>query len=474
MQEKTNSIKSVHFVGIKGVGMAPLAVIAKEAGMQVTGSDVADPYITDEILQNAGIKSFVGFDPLRIEGVDLVITTGAHGGLSNPEVVAAKEKGIEILLQGQAVGEFMKGHIFGHEYRGISVAGCHGKTTTTAMIATLLAAAEMDPSFVIGTGLVPSLGSSGHFGSGDYFVAEADEYATEPHLDKTPKLLWQHPKIAVITNIEFDHPDLYATLDDVRQAYEHFAYQVAKAQGVLIVNGDDPQVRKMLEIYTGEVITFGIEKENDCVIIPKASGEFEIAIEQEDWKHEFLLDLPGLHNIRNATAAILVAHELGIEDEDIQRGLSQFQGTKRRLEYIGTLSNGTVVYDDYAHHPTEITTTLQALKGKYPDKHITLVFQPHTFSRTKLLFEEFIDSLYLADIVFLLDIYPSAREPHDASISSQHLVEELQKRKKAVVYVPKPKDMVQYVKQNTKQFDENTILVTMGAGDVYQIAQDIV
>lgn len=467
-------MKKIHFVGIKGVGMAPLAVIAKEAGMQVTGSDVADSYITDEVLENAGIKPFVGFNPLRIEGIDLVITTGAHGGLSNPEVVAAKEKGIEILLQGQAVGEFMKGHLFGHAYRGISVAGCHGKTTTTAMIATLLAAAEMDPSFVIGTGLVLSLGSSGHFGSGDYFVAEADEYATEPKVDKTAKFLWQHPKIAVITNIEFDHPDLYATLDDVRQAYEHFAYQVAKTQGMLIVNGDDPQVRKLLEIYTGEVITFGIEKENDCVIIPKASGKFEMTIEQEDYKHAFTLNLPGLHNIKNATAAILVAQELGIEDEDIQKGLAQFIGTKRRLEYMRTLPSGTIIYDDYAHHPTEITTTLQALKEKYPEKHIAVVFQPHTFSRTKLLFEEFVDSLYLADKIFLLDIYPSARESHDVSISSQQLVEALQKKGKAVVYVPKHKDMVQYVKQNSKQFDENTILVTMGAGDVYQIAQDIV
>lgn len=466
-------MKKIHFVGIKGVGMAPLAVIAKEAGMEVTGSDVADPYITDEILHKAGITPLVGFDPSRIEGIDLVVSTGAHGGLSNPEVVAAKEKGIEVLLQGQAVGEFMKGHIFGSEQIGISVAGCHGKTTTTAMIATLLNAAEMDPSYVIGTGLVPSLGSSGHFGSGGYFVAEADEYATEPKIDKTPKLLWQHPKIAVITNIEFDHPDLYETLDDVRQAYEHFGYQVAKEQGVLVVNGDDPQVKKLLEIYTGEVITFGLEEDNDCVIRQKSSGSFELTIGQEDWKHEFHLELPGLHNIKNATAAILVARELGLYEELMQKGLSLFTGTKRRLEYIGTFANGAILYDDYAHHPTEIKTTLQALKEKYPEKAIGVVFQPHTFSRTKLLFEEFIDSLYLADKVFLTDIYPSAREPFDASVSSEQLANELQKREKEVIYLPKLKDMVQYVKQNPKLFDEHLVLVTMGAGDIYQIAQDI-
>lgn len=461
----------MHFVGIKGVGMTPLAIIAKQAGVVVTGSDVGDRYITDELLEKEGIRPFVGFDPSHIADADLVITTGAHGGLSNVEVVAAKEKGIEVLLQGQAVGAFMKGDFFDKSQVGISVAGCHGKTTTTAMIATLLR--EADPSYVVGTGLVPSLGSAGHFGEGVYFVAEADEYATEPQVDKTPKFLWQHPKIAVITNIEFDHPDLYEDIDAVRNAYEKFVKQVADDGGVIVVNGDDQQVLKLLSEYEGEVITFGFGEENDYVITKKGAGEFALTVAQENWESVFRLDLPGVHNIKNATAAIVVARELGLEDEEIQQGILHFLGTKRRLEYHGTLSTGALLYDDYAHHPTEIKTTLQALREKYPDKKINLIFQPHTFSRTKLLFEEFVDSLGGADVVLLTDIYPSAREPFDESISSEHIAHALESQEKTTIYVAKLADMVQYVKQNKEQFDENAVLITMGAGDVYQIAEDL-
>lgn len=465
--------KKIHFVGIKGVGMAPLAIIAKEAGCEVTGSDVADTYITDTILTKAGISPFVGFDVRRVQGADLVITTGAHGGLSNPEVIAAKEKNIPVWLQGQAVGEFMKGEVFERTLSGISVAGCHGKTTTTAMIATVLQEGRLDPSYIIGTGIVPSLGSSGHFGKGDYFVAEADEYATEPKKDHTAKFLWQHPRIAVITNIEFDHPDLYKDLDQVRKAYERFAYQVAEDGGLLVVNGDDPQVLQLLETYEGEVITFGLEKENDYVIVPQSDGKFELTVEQEGWSDKFSISLPGLHNIKNATVAVIIARELGIEKNAMQKGLSAFVGTKRRLEYHGQLSTGAILYDDYAHHPTEIKTTITALKEKYPDKEICLIFQPHTFSRTKLLFDEFIDSLGNADVVMLTNIYPSAREPFDETISSWHLSEALKKQGKTTIYIAEPSDMVQYVKQNLDKFGSNMVLVTMGAGDIYQIAEDL-
>jgi UDP-N-acetylmuramate--alanine ligase len=465
--------RKIHFVGIKGVGMAPLAVIAKESGCIVTGSDVADTYITDAILEKASISPYVGFDPKHIEGVNLVITTGAHGGLSNEEVVAAKEKGIEVWLQGQAVGEFMNGDLFEMSFDGISVAGCHGKTTTTAMIATLLQTNHQDPSYVIGTGLVPSLGSSGHFGTGDYFVAEADEYATEPKVDKTPKFMWQHPKIAVITNIEFDHPDLYEDLDAVREAYERFAHQIAGDGSLLVVNGDDPQVLQLLETYEGEVITFGTDKTNDYIISSYKNGHFRLEVSQEQWMEEFHLELPGLHNIKNATAAIVVGRELGMGKDEMQRGLSAFTGTKRRLEYHGRLSTGALLYDDYAHHPTEIATTVAALKEKYPEKKICLIFQPHTFSRTKLLFEGFVQSLGGADIVMLTDIYPSAREPFDPSVSSKHLSDALEKKGKTIIYIARPSDMVQYVKQNLPQFGNNAILVTMGAGDIYQIAEEL-
>ncbi|HET9946672.1 MAG TPA: UDP-N-acetylmuramate--L-alanine ligase [Patescibacteria group bacterium] len=466
-------MKKIHFVGIKGVGMTPLAVIAKEAKMYVTGSDTKEIYITDEVLQKAGITVFEGFSKEHVQGVDLVVTTGAHGGLSNPEVIAAKEQGIEVLLQGQAVGEFMKGDIFRKEFLGISVAGCHGKTTTTAMIATLLKEGGKDPSWVIGTGNIPSLGNSGHFGKGEYFVAEADEYATEPHLDKTPKFLWQHPKLLVITNIEFDHPDLYNSLVEVRLAYEAFAKQLDKDEGILIANGDDAQTKILLDSYEGEVITFGEGKENDYILSVKKNNTFSLRVPQENWQGEFSLEVAGKHNVYNATAAIIVSRELGLSEKQIQQGLLLFSGTKRRLEYRGTLSSGAIIYDDYAHHPTEIKASLLALKEKYPDKHIICVFQPHTYSRTKLLFNEFVDSLSFADEIFMVEIYPSAREEKDTTISSSMIADGLKKREKTVLFLEKPNDMVKYINHHMQDFDEKTVLVTMGAGDVYQIADTL-
>src|SRR5258706_3534124 len=192
-------IKLIHFVSIKGVGMTPLAIIAKEAGIKVSGSDVEDTFITDDALSKSGIHPEVGFDSSHIDAQDLMITSGANGGFDNVEVVTAKQKNIPVITQGQAVGEYINGSLFGKEYIGISVAGSHGKTTTTAMIATVLSDAKLDPSYVIGTSSLDPLGLPGHFGNGKYFVAEADEYATEPIHDRTPKLLWQKPKIIVFT-----------------------------------------------------------------------------------------------------------------------------------------------------------------------------------------------------------------------------------------------------------------------------------
>src|SRR3989344_4179547 len=196
-------IKSIHFVGIKGVGVAPLAIIAKEAGFSVSGSDIEDEFITTDSLMRAKIKPLVGFLEEHVQNADLVIATSAHGGLENIEVLDAKKREIAVWTQGQAVGEFMKGKIFGREFLGISVAGSHGKTTTTAMLSIILREGNLDPSFLIGTGNIPTLCNSGHFGKGKYFIAEADEYATEPKYDKTPKFLWQHPQIEIFTNIEF-------------------------------------------------------------------------------------------------------------------------------------------------------------------------------------------------------------------------------------------------------------------------------
>ena len=295
-------IKSIYFVGIKGVGMTPLAIIAKESGMEVSGSDIGEEFITSELLRKSGITSLTGFSKDHIKNPDLIITTGAHGGFNNVEVLEAKRKGIKVLTQGEAVGAFMDGAIFDRNQVGISVTGTHGKTTTTAMAATVLKDCGLDPSFVIGTGNVLSLGSSGHFGKGKYFVAEADEYMTEPSFDKTIKFMWQHPKIAVITNIEFDHPDAYKSLDETREKFLEFARELPK-DGVLITCGDDPQVKKLLSQFYGRKITYGFAKQNDYVV--------------DNVLKDVKLSVFGDHNRLNAVASFIVGLEVGLAKEKI-------------------------------------------------------------------------------------------------------------------------------------------------------------
>ena len=256
--------KKIHFVGIKGTNMTPLAIIAKEAGFDVSGSDIEQEFITDAALKKVGITPLVGFSSDHITDQSFVITTGAHGGYENVEVVAAKSKSIPVMSAGEATGEFMKGTHFKKNFTGISIAGTHGKTTTTAMLATMLTENRLDPSYIIGTGNIGSLGLPGHFGSGRYFVAEADEYATEPKNDKRARFLWQHPTFAVFTNIEHDHPDIYPTLSSVRETFLSFANQLP-AKGLLIACGDDPQIRELLREFQGKTITYGFSPENNYV-----------------------------------------------------------------------------------------------------------------------------------------------------------------------------------------------------------------
>lgn len=461
--------KKIHFVGIKGTNMTPLALIAKEAGFEVTGSDVEQEFITDAALKKAKIVPEVGFKAEHITDPMFVITTGAHGGFDNVEVMTAKNKNIPVMSAGEATGEFMKGTFFNKKFIGISVAGTHGKTTTTAMIATMLSENKFDPTYIIGTGNVEALGAPGHFGNGRYFVAEADEYATDPKNDKRARFLWQHPTFAVITNIEYDHPDIYPTITAVRQTFLSFAKKIP-AKGSLIVCGDDPQIKLLLKEYDGRVITYGFSLENNYVLDRvNISGEqtFFWVKSRGVPLGEFVIHVPGEHNALNALAAVVIGLEISLSPEKIKKGLLAFSGSKRRLEFIGELKTGAKVYDDYAHHPTEIKTTLQALRAQYPKKKIICIFQPHTYSRTKELFQEFTSAFGNVDTVILTDIFASAREKEDPSISSKNLAFAVSGKHKAVLYLANLVDVIQYI--NQKRLRSDTVLVTMGAGDVYTI-----
>ncbi len=463
----------VHFVGIKGVGVCPLAIIAKEAGFEVTGSDVSEEFITDEFLRKAGIEPFVGFKAEHVVGADLVIATGAHGGVENPEVVEAKNLGIEVLSQGAALAKFQRGEMINRKLKGISVAGSHGKTTTTAIIATMLKEIGMDPSFSIGTGEIPSLGSPGHLGKGDYFVAEADEYVVDVVHDSTKKFLLQKPLIEVVTNIDFDHADIYPSIVEVRDAFLEFA-NLLPEDGVLIACGDGEENRKFLELYKGRRTTYGSSPQNDIYLERVNFSEdkmFFWVSSKGALLGEFSMNVFGEHNAINALGAIAVGIEIGLPIDQIRKGIAAFKGTKRRSEFKGTIGEGTLVYDDYGHHPKEIEATLKSFRKAFPKKDLVCIFQPHMYSRTKALFSDFVSSFEDANEVVFLEIFPSFREPIDPNFSSRFLQVELEAKGKKATYFPTIEDVVEYVA--SQNYDRNTVVITMGAGDVYKVGEGL-
>ncbi len=453
--------------------MTPLAIIAKEAGFEVSGSDVSEKFITDEELEKAKITPFTGFSEENISNADLVIATGAHGGMDNIEVKAAKDANIEVLTHGQALGVFQRGEIFGKDLFGISVAGSHGKTTTTAMIATLLCENNLDPSYAIGTGEIPSLRSSGHFGKGKYFVAEADEYFADVIYDKTPKFLYQSPKILVVTNIDFDHPDIYESIDEIRKVFLEFANKLPP-DGILISCGDGEENRSFLNSFEGKKIIYGFSPDCDFVLerVSSSSDKTFFWVKSNNTiLGQFSLQVFGEQNALNGLSAVIVGLEIGLSVEQIRKGLSKFKGTKRRSEFIGNLTSGGLLYDDYAHHPEEIKKTLSAFRKSFPKHKIVVAFQPHMYSRTKKLFNQFATSFSDADEVLISEIFPSFREEKDPNFSSSLLAEEIKKYGKNVIYFANLADVVKYV--SSRSYDKNTLVISMGAGDIYKIGREL-
>lgn len=449
-------IKRIYFVGIKGVAMAALAVWAKEAGYIVTGSDVKEPFPTDDVLAKTKTKILHNFDPRNLGGrvkPDLVIYTGAHGGRDNPEVGEAMALGIPVLPHGQALGLIM-----GHK-KQISVAGSHGKTTTTAMIATILAHAGYDPSWAVGCGEIRGLGHPGHYGRGDIFVAEADEYVTDPNHDRTPRFLWQKPDILVVTNIDFDHPDAYESLSNVQEAF----VKLQKQSKLTIVNADDPASNVLMN---DGVVSYGFSPKAEFRVANVRFGEertFFTLLQRNVEIGGFTLKVPGKHNALNAAAAAIACKQLGLSWEQIAKGLLKFGGTKRRFEFVGKIGD-IRVFDDYAHHPTEIKAQLAAVREWFPKSRILVVFQPHTYSRTKALMSEFAHAFQNAHIVLLTDIYSSARETDTLGISGQTLVEETAKHHPNVYFAPDYAAVNRLLRQRMQPGD---IILFMGAGSIY-------
>lgn len=474
-------LKKIYFVGIKGVGMASLAIIAKQAGLEVAGSDLSQEFITDKILNREGVVPLIGFNLQNIKGFIgdsqkeevLIISTSAHNGFNNPETKYAREQGFKVLTHGQAVGAFMDGEIFERsDMEGISVAGCHGKTTISAMLATFLSKLREDPSYTVGTSEIFPIGASGHYGKGKYFVAEADEYVSEMNFDKTPKFLYQNPKMAIINNVDFDHPDFYKNIEAVEDAFLRFARGVDK-NGFLVINGDDQRLQSLKGKISSEIkiITFGVYTGNDFYISDyRESGldsNFNVFSKGLNLG-KFNLSMPGFHNAKNALSTLALLLELGFAADEIGNVFPLFMGTKRRLEILGKADSGAIIIDDYAHHPQEIKTSLFAVKEAYPGKKILCIFQPHTYSRTNALLSDFISSFSDASFLILLPVYASLRENEQENCSINELLDGFKKINKEVVLLNDPSFVVEYVNNNFRSDDY--VVVTMGAGDVYSIA----
>jgi UDP-N-acetylmuramate--alanine ligase len=407
-------MKRVHLIGIGGSGLSAIARLLLESGWSVSGSDRQLSPLAEQ-LQAAGARISLGHNPQNVAGAELVIRSSAIPD-DNAEVQAAREANIPVVKRAEFIGELMAGKY------GIAVAGTHGKTTTTAMIAWVLARLGQDPSFLIG-GVSMNLGTNARAGRGDAFVIEADEY------DRM--FLGLSPKLAVVTNVEHDHPDCFPTSQDFQQAFQEFADRLT-TDGVLLACTDDRGAANLLADSAGKVfrtVSYGLERwlgrpgpdyAGRALRLNERGGYDFDAFFLESRMAPVALQVPGKHNVRNALAALAVTHLLGLPQSEAAEALGEFKGTGRRFELRGE-QNGVTVIDDYAHHPTEIRTTLAAARARYPGRKIWAVWQPHTYSRTRALLGEFTNAFADADHVLVTEVFAS-REVNRDHFSARQVV----------------------------------------------------
>ncbi len=446
-------VHHVHFVGIGGIGMSGIARVLLEEGYRVSGSDLRASPLT-EALVGLGGTVYEGHAAKNIAGADLVVVSSAVPP-HNPEVLAAQESGIPVVGRAQILGQLMEGRY------GVAVAGTHGKTTTSAMIALILERAGLDPTIIVG-GVIPELGSNAKSGKGKYLVVEADEYQRT--------FLGLSPSVAVVTNIEMDHPDYFRDLEEIYQAYLEFVKLVPR-EGEIFLCADDPMEQRLQEEpHLAEITTYGLGprarwRAADLAANAAGGSDFRVLASGRP-RGEFSLRIPGRHNVKNGLAALAVSDYLGIDLMEAGETLAQFRGVKRRFEVKGEAA-GAMVVDDYAHHPSEIKATLAAAKERYPERRVWAVFQPHTYSRTKALLSEFAASFGDADQVVITDIYP-ARETDDLGISSQELLAIM--NHPGADYVGALSDVVSMLSQRLRGGD---LLITLGAGDIYEVGEEV-
>jgi len=461
MDIELSKIKKIYFIGIKGVAMSGLAVICKQRGLEVFGSDVEEKFITDKVLAKEGIDVFEGFSKDNLDCQPDLVVIGTSWGDDNIEVAEVKKRNLPSISDSEMRG------LLSQEKKTITITGVHGKTTTTAMMAYLFSQAGLDPSFLIGTGMVPDLGTNSKWAAGTHFIVEGDEYIRSRE-DKTPKFLDLNPTISVITSLEWEHVDIYPDLESMEVAFQKL---IQKTKELLVVCNDWPSIKKIIKGNENKTVTYGFEKDNIWQAFD-IRPEFDRTVfkvkKKGSYLAEFEIGLFGEHNVLNALAVIIIGLNEGIKIGEIQNILKQFKGSERRFDI--SERNGITFVDDYAHHPTEIKTTLKAVSRRFPDKIIWCVFQPHMASRTKALLNDFAQSFDNVDMVLFADIFASARE-QSFDITSKDLAEAAKKYHQNVVYVGDLNQTIDYLKDKIKP---EMVLVTMGAGDVYRVRDKLV
>jgi UDP-N-acetylmuramate--alanine ligase len=457
--------KKPHLIGIKGAGMTALAELLLRNGMAVTGSDTDEVFFTDEILTRLGIAVAVGFAPEHIpDDADLIIYSTAYTPERNTELAAALASKRPVLSYPEALG------LLTREKLTLAVCGTHGKTTTSALLADTLDYLGQDPSAIVGSRIM-SWGGNALAGHGNYLVLEADEYQN--------KLAHYQPFAVILTSIDYDHPDFFPTEHAYEQAFIDFVARIP-AQGVLVYCADSASVVRIAEHAHCRKVSYGTHGEAEFRVTDYTPVTPGFVTEKDMFRQSFSvvtagqtenyrLRLAGVHNALNATAVVALLSTLGLKNERVTGAIERFTGTERRFEYIGE-RYGAMLYDDYAHHPEELRVTLRAFRDLYPDKKITAIFHPHSFTRTEALLSEFAQSFDDADRVFVLDIYGSAREVA-GHVSSADLVNELNR------YFPGKAeyvtDSVALTTELEKTMGRNDVIITVGAGNVWEISHSL-
>lgn len=464
MSKAKKSPQRYYFIGINGVAMSGLAVMLKQVGLEVSGSDEAEEFPTDEVLRRHNITVHKGF---RAENIatkpDIVVVSAAYGP-GNIEYKTAKSMRVTVQTQSEALGELMS------RFEGVGVAGVHGKTTTSSMLAYILKEAGHSPSYAIGAPDVPGLGGNSAIGDGKYFIAEADEYR-KSETSKEPKFLDLPLKHVIITSIELDHPDVFETAEDVYRSFYQLSIRIPR-DGTVVACVDSPLVRRLVQRSVDrKCLTYGFSSQAQYQISEISyDGQlthFTIRTNDEVFGR-FATQLPGKHNLLNATAAIVMAAKLGVSIKAIAKGLESFQGPARRFEYLGEY-NGAPIYHDYAHHPTALSYLIETAKERFPKAELVLVFQPHTYSRTGKLLKEFAATLSAADRLILLNIFASAREK-SGYVTIKDLVDEARKIKPDTEFRSSLQEAATYL---ASFITKDQVVFLVGAGDVYKIHQKL-